>query len=402
MVPAVSLSLLLLCRSTLVMERSTDKHFQREESEHHNSRSKYQQSTSEDRPRSPSVEPTPQALQKEATDNAIRLLQACGLTNGPRAKYTLVRKERKGNPCNKIFPSQVGATNPPSYLNVPSKADVVGPLWDRKPLPDTYTWGEDRPFVKEHKGSSSTSGVGGQRDLERQKTQRRVKEFHLSVRSTMTDLWPEVCVPKYTKNIYEGWVTDYPISMKTPRSAHHQEKSGWKRWPFLLNPMDFPLSHYRIHLILSMQAQHHLNFDTHLGLLDKPTGVALQAECDVYGQFNRGLGDVSNTPVVLTRTQFNAWEYVPIVLLRRRPVHVLMDWIFDSSEGYWSLPVRVNPFQTTVDTVHPDYAKTSLEDLYNQLPPSTSPDVSIIRGGSVASKRPRQEDFQEPSDEDMQ
>ena len=317
------------------------------------------------------VEASPKALEKEEISRILARLKELGYTHGPQAKVTLVPKPRKGNPHhNKVIPTHVGAPDAPKHLGIPSQRRVSGPF--RKELPPQFAWGDKKPF--EPKEDSPTKAgpsprprtlradtehrerrsemAPEEKELEKQRS--RVAEFFASVKGPMTEYWPEVALPEVTDNVFEALVDELPVEVRTPAPSHFKVKPDWQRWSFLMDTRDFELRHFRILLILDRERQHNLHYESNLKLSDAPTGVGLQADADIYMQRTRSFGDLSNTPTVLTLTEFNQWEHVPVLLLRRRPVRILFDWIYDGIEGFWSLPLRMNPFPSDDRSAHPE------------------------------------------------
>lgn len=82
---------------------------------------------------------------------------------------------------------------------------------------------------------------------------------------------------------------------------------------------------------------------------------------------------ISHSLMVVVRTRFNKWEFMPLALIQRRPVRILMDWIFTSTRGSWSLPLRVDPFYTNESTVHLEYVATTLAEMLRRHPPCDIP-----------------------------
>ena len=282
------------------------------------------------------------------------------------------KKPRKSALTNNgIYPTHVGVEHEIPGVKLPRQKVLVGEGWRRKlNLGGSNRLGDDDPYDPPTLHSRREC-----KDKVRQmsKMQARVKEFHRSLDGAMKDEWPPVEHPRITVNILEWMVLDWPLHLKTPGSPCYSPDTMLRRWPFLLDAKDFPLRNFQIHLILDLDRQHDLHFSTDFDLMNACTATALQAEADIYGQFSRPDGDITCSLMVVVRTRFNKWELMPLVLLRRRPVRILMDWIFTSARGYWSLPLRVEPFHTTETTVHPEYVATTLSEMLGRHPPCDLP-----------------------------
>ena len=332
---------------------------------------------------SPDVEPTEAAKERERALQALEVLKESSLIRGPHAKYILSVKPRRGRQSNNgIYPTHVGASAPISGLNIPAREDLVSNKWLSQTDAGKRTWGDNQPFSRERVKSKHDAGKGNSSSSSSSSSvardQEKIRDFYRSLDSEMSDAWPKVMCPRKTANIFECWIDEWPLSLRTPGSEHMGGATEWGRWPFMLDAEDFPLRAFRVHLILSYSQQHNLHFGTDFTLRDRGTALAIQTESDIYRQYNRAVKDVSHTPLIVSRTNFNQWELVPLMVLRRRPVPTLFEWVYDRVEGYWSLPVRVDPFPTTLETLHPDYAKTTRDDVLARLPPSRMPDPSVI------------------------
>ena len=109
--------------------------------------------------------------------------------------------------------------------------------------------------------------------------------------------------------------------------------------------------------------------------------AGLTYEADSYRQVNRAVGDQTMTPMFVTHSPGGTWENVLLSKIRSRPAKILFDWVFNDTEAYWSLPLRVKPFLMTEESVHPAYAATTLDEKSRRIPQCcTSPKgVSIKR-----------------------
>ena len=111
-----------------------------------------------------------------------------------------------------------------------------------------------------------------------------------------------------------------------------------------------------------------------LYLIDKVAIAGLTYEADSQRQVNRAVGDQTLTPTFVTHSPGGTWENVPLSKIRSRPAKILFDWVFNDTEAYWSLPLRVKPFLTTEESMHPAYAAASLDEKSRRIPPCrTSP-----------------------------
>lgn len=151
-------------------------------------------------------------------------------------------------------------------------------------------WGDDDPYDPPTLHSKREC-----KDKAKQmsKMQACVKEFHRSLDGALKDEWPPVEHPRITVNILEWMVNDWPLHLKTPGSPSYSPDALLRRWPFLLDPKEFPSWNFKIHLILDLYRQHHLHFSTDFDLMNACTATALQAEADIYGQFSRPDGDIT-------------------------------------------------------------------------------------------------------------
>ena len=317
--------------------------------------------------------------------------------------YTIKKKskskkgQRKGT--NNIIPMSVGPVSS-DCEEVPS-ADVVRL---QTGLPGMFVYGSRDPHVPKPrakpKSSAKPSEQPSQDDVpESQKLstasggpssssrphqssrkkaqpltdQGLIDAFHAESVQPMQEDWPPASMPRITSNLYDAWISDLPEAMRTRRSPLCYGTGRWRRQPFLLEPNDFVLREYRIHLMLPGADHHHIHFESTRDLMDKGATLAILAESDMYLQYNRSARDVSKVPAVCTKTEFKTWEFIPITLLRRRPVQIVFEWVFDRSGGYWSLPLRVSWSSRDHGPECPSYEHTSPSDVGECMPPCTRP-----------------------------
>ncbi len=218
------------------------------------------------------------------------------------------------------------------------------------------------------------------------KDQERILDFQRSCTSAMTNLWPtDKIKPSFTFNLFKAFIADMPVAMKTPFNQLGTEMD-WCFQPFLLKPNDLPLKAIRLHLIVRGM-HHHINFNTDRRLLDSGAILAIQAQCDVYLQYNRKPNDISFAAIIVTKTKFNAWEFMPLKLLHTRPVSVLFDWKYLKGEGYWSLPIRVDTPATTEANADPAYDRVKQGNLEEGFPACAMPDPNVEFASAPASRR---------------
>ncbi len=109
-------------------------------------------------------------------------------------------------------------------------------------------------------------------------------------------------------------------------------------------------------------AQQHVtvHYNSGLYLIDKVAIAGLTYESDSYRKVNRAVGDQTMAPTFVTPSPRGTWENVPLSKIRSRPAKILFDWVFSDTKAYWSLPLRVKPFLTNEESVHPAYAAKTL------------------------------------------
>ena len=112
-----------------------------------------------------------------------------------------------------------------------------------------------------------------------------------------------------------------------------------------------------------------MHYNSGLYLIDKVAIAGLTYDLDSYRQCNRAVGDQTMTPTFVTHSPGGTWENVPLSKIRSRPAKILIDWVISATEAYWSLPLRVKPFLTTEEAVHPTYGLTTLDEQSKRTPP---------------------------------
>ena len=333
------------------------------------------------------VEESVKAAEKREVAYHVQRLEELGFTAGPRAKASLVPKKRKGRARNNsIWPTHVAYPWAPAELGLPLREHVVGPF-PRTCRPELYPrhimWGAttnlrlatEPPIygpgsIHQPEDAPSTSKASSDVDhQEKEKLRHRIREFKSSLGSPVTSTWPEVALPQVTSPISAARVAKVPIPWMTPVPSHYELQPGWKRCSYLMEPIDFQLRNFMIHFILSPQQHATVHYNSGLYLIDKAAIAGLTYECDSYRQVNRAVGDQTMTPTFVTHCPGGTWENVPLSKIRTRPVKILFDWVFNETEAYWCLPLRVKPFLTTEESVHPAYAATSLDDKSRRIPP---------------------------------
>ena len=336
------------------------------------------------------MEESVKAAEKREIAYHVQRLEELGYTAGPRAKASLVPKKRKGRARNNsIWPTHVAYPWAPAELGLPIR---VGPF-PRTCRPELYPrhvmWGAttnlrlatEQPMYGPgsiHQPEESPSTSKAAPDIEGQEKEKiclRIREFKASLGPPVTSGWPEVALPQVRSPILGARVARVPMPWRTPVPMHYELPPGWKRCSYLMEPIDFQLRNFLVHFILSPQQHNTVHYNSGLYLIDKVAIAGLTYEADSYRQVNRAVGDQTMTPTFVTHSPGATWENVPLsTKIRSRPAKILFDWVFNDTEAYWSLPLRVKPFLTTEESVHPAYDATTLDEKSRRTPPCcTSP-----------------------------
>ena len=333
---------------------------------------------------------------EEEAEACLKKLEDLGFVGGSNPKFVIKPAKKKGNPRhNEIYPTQVGYPNAAKEAgtNIPPMHMISGPFSGE--ASKQYQWASPSRMTeegrechpshvsdKQHpsgrpptsrrskaKSSYNQPPARTRDDLEADKIAERITEFYSSIKSKMTPFWPPCSEPRITEDLMAHLIPKLPVSIRTPAPRHFTPSGNWQRWSFLMDPEDFEIRHFSVLFITDPRTQYNVHFDTSKLLTDKCTATALTAECDGYRRYTRKLYDVSDTPTVLTYSEFKTWEHVPLKILRRRSCRILFDWIFDGEEGFWQLPIRTNLFESTEETAHPDYEGANPDDLQDKMPP---------------------------------
>ena len=334
------------------------------------------------------VPPSEACKIKERSLEAINWILTSPLVVGPHAKFVVLKKPKKGKKRNNgVYPTHVGSKHSQPEDNIPERMWIVGPMWNRNPiLTKLEKWGDDKPYEdaslpRRRNQDMRTSGSRGSSASKRvvSKEDMRIKEFFKSLDGPMKDSWPPPIELAVTDNVFLAMAEDCPLKLRTPAISMGEESSPTMRNSFLLDPEDLPLRNLQVHYILAEDRHHHLNFATDFTLLSECTATALQAEADLYNGHTREGYDRSRALMMVTRTGFNNWEIMPLSVIKRRQVKVLFDWVYTGDYGYWSLPLRVELYNTDEDSIHPGYNRANQVSLLAMYPPCRNADPSGLQ-----------------------